>query len=76
MYNVGLIIILQSIVVERFPTNAIWAFEHLEVYQLWQLFQKIKLARQEQINGFKFEGQRLHWSATPIGCKISQGIVR
>ena len=75
MFNVGLIIILQSIVVEGFPTTEIWALGNLEVYQYLVAFPENKLARQEQINGFKYERQRVHWSAHTIGCKISQGIV-
>ena len=35
MFNVDLIVILQSIVVEGFPTTEIWALENLGVYQLW-----------------------------------------
>ena len=35
MFNVGLKIILQSIVVEGFPTTEIWALKNLEACQLW-----------------------------------------
>ena len=35
VFNVGLMIILQSIVVGGFPTTEIRALDNLEVYQLW-----------------------------------------
>ena len=35
MFNVGLIIMWQSIVVEGFPTTEIWTLKNLEGYQLW-----------------------------------------
>ena len=34
MFNVDLIVVLQSIMVKGFPTTEIWALENLEVYQL------------------------------------------
>ena len=35
MFNVGLIIMWSSIIVEGFPTTEIWALENLMCYQLW-----------------------------------------
>ena len=38
-------------------------------------FLENQLARQEQINYFKYEHQRVHEVPHTIGCKMSQGIV-
>ena len=64
MFNVGLIVMWQSIVGERFPTNVIWALKNLEGFSRnFGSFSR-KLTWKAGTNWlFKYELQRVHWSA-------------
>ena len=75
MFNVGLIIMWQSIVVGGFPITEIWALKNLEGYQLWWLFQKINLQCRNKFIVLSMCANEFTEVPHTIGCKISQGIV-
>ena len=75
MFNVGLIMIWQSIVVEGFTIAEIWALENLEGYQLWWLFHKINLQGRNKLIVLSTSASEFTEVPYMNGCKIPQGIV-